>query len=285
MFLSFSQLDLFPKIDFRFSYPGLFTSMTIEIGAKTDYKLMADFLEESSKSKITYNYNILIYSYKDLFDIANIISIFQNKRYRYLAVSVLLMNDCDKHIFEPFVTSGVINKLKYLKSLPDNNINKNSIVSSCDSISFDRMVINMDFYSECINFNSCLNRKISIDAQGNIKNCPSCTQSFGNIKDTTLKQALEHPDFKKFWSITKDQIDVCKDCEFRYMCTDCRVYIKDPVNIYSQPSKCTYNPYIAKWQGEEGYVPVEECGTYSRETGFVINHKRVAELNAQIWGE
>jgi len=147
------------------------------------------------------------------------------------------------------------------------------------------MVINMDFYSECINFNSCLNRKISIDAQGNIKNCPSCTQSFGNIKDTTLKQALEHPDFKKLWSITKDQVDVCKDCEFRHMCTDCRVYIKDPENIYSQPSKCTYNPYIAKWQGEEGYVPVEECGTYSRETGFVLNHERVAELNAQIWGE
>ena len=69
------------------------------------------------------------------------------------------------------------------------------------------------------------------------------------------------------------------------MCTDCRVFIKDPENIYSQPAKCTYNPYIAKWQGEEGYVPVEECGTYTWETGFVVNHKRVAELNKQLWGE
>jgi hypothetical protein len=69
------------------------------------------------------------------------------------------------------------------------------------------------------------------------------------------------------------------------MCTDCRVFIKDSENSLSQPSKCTYNPYIAKWQGEEGYVPVEECGTYTRETGFVVNPQRVEELNSLIWKE
>ena len=95
-------------------------------------------------------------------------------------------------------------------------------------------------------------------------------QSFGNIKDTTLKEAIEKPGFKDLWFICKDKIDVCKDCEFRHMCTDCRAYIKDPENIYSQPAKCPYNPYIAKWRGEEGYVTVEECGTYSKEKGFVV---------------
>ncbi|BDX39652.1 hypothetical protein CYCD_30070 [Tenuifilaceae bacterium CYCD] len=157
-------------------------------------------------------------------------------------------------------------------------------IEQCGVVEAGFFVCNRELYFESLNCNSCLNRKISIEVQGNIKNCPSCTQSFGNIKDTTLKQSLEHPDFKKLWSITKDQVDVCKDCEFRHMCTDCRVYIKDPENIYSRPAKCNYNPYIAKWQGEEGYVPVEECGTYSRETGFVVNPERVAELNAQIWG-
>lgn len=157
--------------------------------------------------------------------------------------------------------------------------------SQCGIISEGLFCVNIDGYLKSLKNNTCLFKKISIDTHGNIKNCPSCSQSFGNIKNTTLKQAFEHPDFKKLWSITKDQVDVCKDCEFRHMCTDCRVYIKDPENIYSQPSKCTYNPYIAKWQGEDGYVPVEECGTYSREKGFVVNHERVAELNAQIWGE
>ncbi|MDR2057516.1 MAG: hypothetical protein LBP83_04405, partial [Dysgonamonadaceae bacterium] len=50
----------------------------------------------------------------------------------------------------------------------------------------------------------------------------------------------------------------CKDCEFRYICTDCRAYLQDSNDIYSQPAKCNYNPYIAKWAGEEGYYPVEE---------------------------
>ncbi|NHB70275.1 grasp-with-spasm system SPASM domain peptide maturase [Perlabentimonas gracilis] len=158
-------------------------------------------------------------------------------------------------------------------------------VEQCGVVSPSYFICNNDFFFESNNHNSCLNRKISIDTHGNIKNCPSCSQSFGNINDTTLEQAFKHPDFKKHWNITKDQIDVCKDCEFRHMCTDCRVFIKDPENIYSQPAKCTYNPYIAKWQGEEGYVPVEECGTYTWETGFVVNHKRVAELNKQLWGE
>ncbi len=92
-------------------------------------------------------------------------------------------------------------------------------------------------------------------------------KSFGNIRNTTLAEAIEKPGFKELWFINKDKIDVCKVCEFRHMCTDCRAFIKDPENIYSQPSKCPYNPYIAKWQGEEGYVSVKECGAYTREKG------------------
>jgi hypothetical protein len=57
---------------------------------------------------------------------------------------------------------------------------------------------------------------------------------------------------------TKENIALCKDCEFRYMCTDCRAYIKDPNNIYSQPAKCTYNPFIAKWRDEKDYYSVED---------------------------
>jgi radical SAM protein with 4Fe4S-binding SPASM domain len=111
------------------------------------------------------------------------------------------------------------------------------------------------------------------------------SRSFGNIKNTTLMQVIENEDFKKLWYISKDKIDVCKDCEFRHICTDCRCFIKDPNNIYSQPAKCPYNPYICKWQGEEGYIPVEECGMYSKETGFVPNKQKINELNKKIWGE
>ena len=73
------------------------------------------------------------------------------------------------------------------------------------------------------------------------------SQSFGNIKYTSLKQALEHKDFKKYWNITKDQIDICKACEFRYVCTDCRAYKENPLDDYSKPLKCGYDPYTNEW--------------------------------------
>ncbi len=118
----------------------------------------------------------------------------------------------------------------------------------CGFINTRMFVSNIQLFTEAQRHNTCLNRKIAIDVEGNIKNCPSMPQSYGNIKDTTLKEALEHPDFKKYWYIHKDQIEVCKDCEFRYICTDCRAYLEDPHNLYSKPLKCGYNPYTCEWE-------------------------------------
>jgi radical SAM protein with 4Fe4S-binding SPASM domain len=53
---------------------------------------------------------------------------------------------------------------------------------------------------------------------------------------------VNRTDFTKFWNISKDQISVCQDCEFRYVCQDCRAFTLDN-NLYSKPAKCTYNPY------------------------------------------
>lgn len=107
---------------------------------------------------------------------------------------------------------------------------------------------NVSTFTESLAHNTCLNRKISIDMDGNIKNCPSMIESFGNIKDTTLEEAINKPGFKKYWNITKDEITKCKDCEFRRVCTDCRAYLENPNDIYSAPLKCGYDPYTCEWE-------------------------------------
>ena len=48
--------------------------------------------------------------------------------------------------------------------------------------------------------------------------------------------------------ISKDQVKVCKDCEFRYMCSDCSAFTKNPEDKFDKPLKCNYNPYTAKWE-------------------------------------
>lgn len=119
--------------------------------------------------------------------------------------------------------------------------------SCCGQISPDYFVVALNMINESKNFNSCLNKKISIDKNGNIKNCPSSVISFGSHKTNSLKTIIRTPLFKEAWNIKKDQIEVCKDCEFRHICQDCRAYTLDVNNKYSKPSKCKYNPYEATW--------------------------------------
>ncbi len=126
-------------------------------------------------------------------------------------------------------------------------------INSCGKVDLKYFNTNIQKVLEAINHNSCLHKKIGIDSEGNIKNCPVMPKIFGNIRDTTLEEALHHKDFKQYWNITKDEIEVCKDCEFRYICTDCRAYTeqthtnKGELDI-SKPLKCGYDPYTGKWE-------------------------------------
>lgn len=56
------------------------------------------------------------------------------------------------------------------------------------------------------------------------------SKAFGHITNTPLKDIVNDKAFKEQWSITKDQIDVCRDYEFGYICSDCRAYLKDKQN-------------------------------------------------------
>ncbi|NOU62302.1 hypothetical protein [Marinifilum caeruleilacunae] len=54
---------------------------------------------------------------------------------------------------------------------------------------------------------------------------------------------------------------------------------------YPEPAKCHYNPYIAKWKGEDGFVAVEECGHYNEQGKFILHKEKVDIINLQLWGE
>ncbi|MFA6152462.1 MAG: grasp-with-spasm system SPASM domain peptide maturase [Chitinophagaceae bacterium] len=118
----------------------------------------------------------------------------------------------------------------------------------CGIISSEYFVVNIPVFTESQQHNTCLNRKISIDAEGNIKNCPSMAKSYGNIKGTKLIDVVNNSDFQKVWHIKKDEITKCKDCEFRHICTDCRAYVENPEDQFSAPLKCGYNPYTCEWE-------------------------------------
>lgn len=155
----------------------------------------------------------------------------------------LVFYSCRKTPFKPK------DKYKFTLSFVKEQIQ----INSCGKVDLKYFNTNLPKVLEAMNYNSCLHKKIAIDKDGNIKNCPSLSQSFGNIKNTLLEEALNHKDFKKYWNLTKDNIEFCKDCEFRYICTDCRAYTEqthtntDGLDI-SKPLKCGYDPYAGKWE-------------------------------------
>ncbi|WP_278354248.1 grasp-with-spasm system SPASM domain peptide maturase [Chryseobacterium gleum] len=155
----------------------------------------------------------------------------------------LVFYNCEKNPFKP--------KDKYRFNV--DFIKHEVKIKSCGKVDLKYFNTNLPKILEAINHNSCLHKKIAIDINGNIKNCPAMPQSFGNIKDTTLEDALNKKYFKKYWNLTKDNIEVCKDCEFRYICTDCRAFTeqthknKQGLDI-SKPLKCGYDPYTGEWE-------------------------------------
>ena len=184
-----------------------------------------------------------------------------------------------KNINDLLWKNTIINRLIFYSSPFEKVINMEHsfVIYTCEDLKEKCGVVDKFYFTqnifhitEALHHNTCLNRKIYIDKEGNIKNCPFFHKIYGNIMKDDVKEIISTPSFQKFWNIKKDEIKVCKDCEFRYICTDCRVFIKDKNDIYSQPEKCSYNPYIAKWEGEEGYYSVEEFLKNSNENVSAI---------------
>jgi SPASM domain peptide maturase of grasp-with-spasm system len=88
---------------------------------------------------------------------------------------------------------------------------------------------------------------MSISANGDIKNCPSLQKVFGNLLKDSILTIVKKKEFQKLWHINKDKINICKVCEYRYSCTDCRAFIEEPDNNLSKPLKCGYDPYKGVW--------------------------------------
>jgi SPASM domain peptide maturase of grasp-with-spasm system len=126
--------------------------------------------------------------------------------------------------------------------------------------------INIEIFTEAQKHNLYFNRKLAIDNHGNFKNHLKSSRSFGNLKTNKISDVLQNNEFTKPWFISKELIEVCKDCEFRYVCVDDRLDLIKTQSGYSYNSECQYNPYIAKHNKQEGYITVKEWQEQQKTT-------------------
>ncbi len=102
------------------------------------------------------------------------------------------------------------------------------------------------YYSR--NHNPCLGHKVAIDTGGEIKPCLWADDSLGILGKNSLKDLVGSRAFDKYWRLTKNDIEECKDCELRAACRDCRVAAGISSGaINEKPPYCSYNPYSGEF--------------------------------------
>lgn len=82
----------------------------------------------------------------------------------------------------------------------------------------DNFSVNTLSFVEANKYNIGLNRKLCIDKDGYILNYLGHAPKFGNIKNDKISEVINRDDFRLKWNITNDQIEKCKDCQFRFCC-------------------------------------------------------------------
>lgn len=165
---------------------------------------------------------------------------------------------------------------------------KDSIFIYENKLNYDKLTYSINHYYEAQEYHTYFNKKVTIDEEGNILNDIKDKISFGNIRYIqNFEQILEiskNKDFNKKWYLKKSEIDICKVCEFRFNCVDPRQPILREEGVFHE-IECNYNPYISKWEGEEGYKTLSECGVISNEKEFSIDHEKIEKINIELWGE
>lgn len=265
------EIHAFPAIDMKWHSPSKITNIIIDVDSETSFPSLSKIHREIGKLGVE----------------AILFRCFSETRLTELKEYIIYLNDdplnrlrdiqLEISVPEKSNLETIIDDLKKIEKLPIVSmvsvytLNKELLTApaedskihiiekfitgpkNCGTIHGNINSVNLEIISESMHHNSCLNCKLSIDSSGNIKNCPSMAQSFGNIAETTLTESLNHQDFKRYWNVTKDDIEVCKDCEFRYVCTDCRAYTErthiNPQGLdLSKPIKCGYDPYTGEWE-------------------------------------
>ena len=104
--------------------------------------------------------------------------------------------------------------------------------------------------------NPCLWGKLAILESGDVLPCVfSRNQVLGNLhSNLDLQSITEQENTQRIWGAKKDGIMVCRDCEYRYLCGDCRpLSHKASLGLLSYESapypRCSYNPYTGTWKG------------------------------------
>ncbi|MCL5012032.1 MAG: radical SAM protein [Patescibacteria group bacterium] len=97
---------------------------------------------------------------------------------------------------------------------------------------------------------SCWWGNIAITNDGLVLPCIMAREEVcGDLKVSSLHEIFDRDELVGLWKLSKDQIETCCDCEYRYACMDCRPLAKgESGNFLGKRLSCLYDPYRGVWQ-------------------------------------
>ena len=247
--------DDFPKIDLKWEVPSKITNVIIEVENETNYnieKVLSELNELACRNAL-----IKFYKIKAINVIKSLVMSFEERGFKNIDIIMPYKKTLLKELTKLINLHPIIRKFT-LTSADKNELiqtaNDGMAILKTTTSKIDRsntfkieprlFNLTVQFISESVNYNNYLNRKISIDRKGYIKNIPSFKTNYGHVNDIGISDVVSKMEFNKFWTVTKDKVEICKDCEHRYICPQ---IINTENEIRLKPSTCSYNPYTGEW--------------------------------------
>jgi SPASM domain peptide maturase of grasp-with-spasm system len=315
---------LFPALNLYWDTYSKVSNSVIDIANDLDHKGF-NILLKSYELLICKDVYIRFLQEQSSSELSNFFSIFSNTNINSIVVFIPFQAEMDYTNYNSLFEKQVRLQNIIIYKSPNSDLGsdseirfiKTNIFEESNRVSKDNFIANIPLFTESQLHNTYFNRKLSIDAEGSIKNSPELPWHYGNVSDTKLEEAIKdegtdtdffkkyalylkaqnegkeyaldfektRPAFNALYFIHKEMIDVCKECEFRHMCVDACVPVQRADNTWYRSQECNYNPYICKWEGEEGYQKLAETGVVCNNDGFSINHEKVAAINEVLWAE
>jgi radical SAM protein with 4Fe4S-binding SPASM domain len=108
-----------------------------------------------------------------------------------------------------------------------------------------------DVFLRRISGHDCFSRKMCIGADGVAYPCIMERRvNYGSVLQDSLVNILNGSEAVDVRGLSKDRIAICKDCEYRYACSDCRpkAVVGEEASFASKLRECFYDPYSGKWK-------------------------------------
>lgn len=242
--------DVFESINHSFYTPYEISNAIIEVGDETTYDIVNIIyqLEKLGCEAIEIRYKTNM----NIDELENILYQFRESRIKCFNLLIKHNINIKQDKIENLVANNKrINKIiihSFLTDINETNKQNKRIVFTKEIISDNVVrnniffIVSMKTFCEAKNYNLGLNRKVCIDEFGYVKNYLNHKNVFGNINTNSIAQLIEDKEFQKKWHINNDLIEICKDCQYRYICLSTSDIDIRNNNVF-KIDKCQFDPF------------------------------------------